>query len=149
MRRALLIGCVLLGAACASSSKSGAPKQVNIPARTAPTSTESPRATAPPTTALPAVKVTCPQGVDQLAAGFNSNASDAELGRLELQSIRACGPSNGGKGAAEWETWATTDSIPQGNTDVHDVLASMCADVDHQHSTNVCQDPLLQGIDGN
>lgn len=97
-------------------------------------------------TAGPASVMSCGRAVDALSAAYSGNASDAEVGRIAYQSFAACGPNNGGQGAAEWEVAAKYDHIAVGNTDVHDVLAALCHDNDHSRTTNVCQDSIIKDL---
>jgi hypothetical protein len=75
-----------------------------------------------------------------------------------LTSLRACGPANGGNGTNDWTTAAinssTADAFYAGTPDAFradheelDVAADVCHAVDPVHTTNICQDTVLQGLD--
>ena len=90
--------------------------------------------------------LSCPASVDALAAAYNANADDATINKVARVSLTDCGPGNGGGGATDWEVAGSADKLNLGSTDIHDVLAAFCHDIDHSRKTNVCQDSIIADL---
>ena len=76
-------------------------------------------------------------------------AATEMLGRASLTD---CGPGldhSASAGLVDWTLAAQQDGIVGPGVDPNDVAASLCGVVDKTHDTNICQSPLLQGVDGN
>jgi hypothetical protein len=150
-----LLAAVALGA-CSSASKSH-----TLPAAT--TSPTTDRRAGTTTTVKPEVTVTtvklasCQTAVSALVHAMPSGEWRSDtfatptMKALGLTSLRACGPSNGGQGLAQWVGAAQAVNMPPGVSggQAEDAAAAICSFVDRQHSTSICQDHRLKGIDGN
>lgn len=82
----------------------------------------------------------CATAVDNYAnVLLGDTGTNAQASAAGLASLQACN-------AVDWEVAANYDHIPLGNTDVHDVLASLCRDEDPGRSTAPCKDSIIKSL---
>lgn len=82
----------------------------------------------------------CAAAVDRYAKVLLSDTgTNAEASVTGRASLEACN-------VTDWVVAADYDGIPLGNTDAHDVLASLCKDEDPSRQTRPCQDSVIKSL---